>query len=217
MWEMPESVLRVFDDLAPGADVIELGCGTGAVTAWLARNGMRPVGVDFSRRQLETIELLQDEFRLSFPAVLANAEDVPYDRSSFDLVLSEYGPSVWCDPGRWLAEASRVLRRHGRLVFFTSGAMLITCTPASGDVAEERLARDYFNRHRLEFPGQDTVEFHLSHGNWVRALRDAGFILEDLIEVRPPVGAKPRLEFASVEWARRWPSEEVWIARKINS
>ena len=60
------------------------------------------------------------------------------------------------------------------------------------------------------------MEFHLTHGDWVRALRDVGFVLEDLIEVRPRAGAKPRLEFASLEWARRWPSEEIWIARKLD-
>ena len=35
--------------------------------------------------------------------------------ASFDLVVSEYGASVWCDPERWIAEAARLLRRGGRL------------------------------------------------------------------------------------------------------
>ena len=37
-----------------GRDSIELGCGTGYVSAWLARHGARPVGIDNSARQLET-------------------------------------------------------------------------------------------------------------------------------------------------------------------
>ncbi len=36
-----------------------------------------------------------------------------------------------------------------------------------------------------------------------------GFVLEDLVEVRPPYGAKPRFDFASLEWARRWPRAEI--------
>jgi hypothetical protein len=66
----------------------------------------------------------------------------------------------------------------------------------------------------VEFPGDDAVEFHLTHGQWIRLLRATGFLVENLIEVRPPRGAKSKFEFASVEWARRWPTEEIWIARK---
>lgn len=38
IWGIPESQLRVLPDLA-GKDVIELGCGTAYVSAWLARRG----------------------------------------------------------------------------------------------------------------------------------------------------------------------------------
>lgn len=216
LWRTPESDLRLLEELQTGADVIELGCGTAAASAWLARQGMRPVAVDFSRRQLETVERLQAEFGLHFPLIHANAEQVPFDDSSFDLAISEYGASLWCDPGRWLGEATRLLRPEGLLVFFTSGATLISCTPADGGPPGRSLVRDYFSRYRLEFPGEEAVEFHLTHGDWVRLLRESGFILEDLVELQPSEGAKPRLELCSLEWARRWASEEIWIARKVN-
>lgn len=216
LWGTRESELQLLGELQAGADVIELGSGTAATSAWLARRHVRPVAVDFSRRQLETVEQLQLEFGLQFPLIHANAEQVPFDYSSFDCVISEYGASVWCDPGRWLHEAHRLLRPEGLLIFFTTGALLMTCTPADGSAAETALVRDYFSRYRVEFPGADTVEFHLTHGDWVRALRDVGFVLEDLVEVRPPDGASPRLEFASLEWAQRWPSEEIWVARKLD-
>jgi hypothetical protein len=35
-----------------------------------------------------------------------------------------------------------------------------------------------------------------------------------LIEPRAPAGATTRYGFVSPEWARRWPSEEIWKARK---
>ncbi|WP_216843803.1 methyltransferase domain-containing protein [Phytoactinopolyspora alkaliphila] len=37
-----------------GKDVIELGCGTAYVSAWMARRGARPVGLDNSAEQLAT-------------------------------------------------------------------------------------------------------------------------------------------------------------------
>jgi SAM-dependent methyltransferase len=215
LWNTPESELQLFAMISRGADVIELGCGTASICAWLSRQGARPVGVDFSRRQLETADRLQSEFSLYFPLIHANAEQVPFDHSSFDCVISEYGSSIWCEPGRWLYEAQRLLRPEGVLIFFTSGAMAITCTPPNGGQAGTSLVRDYFSRYRLEFPEENTVEFHLTHGDWVRALREHGFVLEDLIEVRPPLDATPRLDFATLDWARRWPSEEIWVARKL--
>jgi len=51
---VPESQLAVLPEDADGIDSIELGCGTGYVSAWLARRGARPVGIDNSARQLET-------------------------------------------------------------------------------------------------------------------------------------------------------------------
>ena len=46
-------------------------------------------------------------------------------------------------------------------------------------------------------------------------LQRHGFVVEDLIEVQAPPGAHGRYEFVGADWARRWPSEEVWKARKI--
>ena len=48
-------------------------------------------------------------------------------------------------------------------------------------------------------------------GDW---LRDSGFEVTDMLELRPPEGATTRYEWMSLEWARQWPSEEVWKARR---
>jgi SAM-dependent methyltransferase len=215
LWNTPESKLQLLKDLETGADVIELGCGTAAISAWLARRGHRPIGVDIARGQLETADRLQREIGPSFPLICANAEEVGFDRQSFDVAISEYGVSLWCNPRRWLPEAYRLLRPGGQLIFLTNGAMLMACTPPDGSPAEEVLVRSYFSKYQVEFQGDDAVEFHLTHGHWVRLLRASGFVLENLIEVRPPMGAKARFGFVSLEWARRWPSEEIWVARKI--
>jgi hypothetical protein len=77
------------------------------------------------------------------------------------------------------------------------------------------LRRDYFDMHRFEWPDEDAVEFHLPHGEWVRLLRANGFEVLELIELRPPADAASRYPFVTLDWARRWPSEEVWKARKF--
>jgi SAM-dependent methyltransferase len=215
IWRIPESELHLVDGLAPGADVVELGCGTGSVSAGLARRGFRPVGVDIVRFQLETAARFEREFGLWFPLLRANAERLHYEAGSFDCVVSDYGASLWCDPRRWLPEAYRLLRPGGLLLFLTVSALLVTCTPEQGGRAGDRLERDYFSRYQLSFPGEDAaVEFHLTHGHWVSLLATTGFVLTDLIETRPPVNAQPHYAVASPQWAQRWPTEEIWAARK---
>jgi SAM-dependent methyltransferase len=214
IWNTPESQLGLLADAPAGGDVVELGCGAGALCAWLKRAGFHPVGVDFSPLQLRVAERLQVENEVSFSLIHANVEDIRFDGESFDMAISEYGASVWSDPRYWLREAHRLLRPDGRLIFFATGAMMTACTPEDGGAPGEQLVRDYFGSYRMEFGAENGVEFHPTHGDWIRLLSATGFVVEGLIELRPPKGAKARYEFVDLEWARRWPSEEIWIARK---
>ena len=49
--------------------------------------------------------------------------------------------------------------------------------------------------YRIEWPGHPGVEFHLSHGDWIRLLRRSDLEVEDLIELRPAAGASSRYPF----------------------
>ena len=77
IWDIPESSLRLLPDDLDGLDAIELGCGTGYISAWLARRGARPVGIDNSEAQLATARRLQAEHGIEFPLIHGNAETVP--------------------------------------------------------------------------------------------------------------------------------------------
>jgi SAM-dependent methyltransferase len=210
-----ESDVGVLPDDLSGKDAIELGCGTAYVSAWMARRSARVVGIDNSEAQLATARRLQREHGLEFPLLHGNAETVSYPDASFDFAISEYGVSLWADPERWVPEASRLLRPGGRLVFLTNSFLLTLCVPAEdGVAATDRLLRPAFGMYRVEWPGDPGVEFHLSHGDWIRLLRRSGFEVEDLVEIRPPAEASTRYPFVTLEWARQWPCEEVWKARK---
>lgn len=213
---VPESRLHLLPVDLAGKDVVELGCGTGYVSAWLARRGARPVGVDLSENQLATAGRLQREFGPRFPLVQGSAEAVPLGDGRFDLAISEYGASIWCDPYRWIPEAARLLRPGGELIFLVNANLFMLCVPdleVEGP-AGDRLVRDYFGMYRFDWEDTDEVEFHLGYGDWIRLLRATGFDVIDLIEVQPPEGATTRFQLVTSEWARRWPCEEVWKARK---
>jgi SAM-dependent methyltransferase len=197
-----------------GLDVVELGCGTAYFSAWFARRGARPVGVDLTPAQLETARRMQAEHGLEFPLVEASAEDVPLPDASFDLAFSEYGASIWCDPYRWVPEAARLLRPGGRLIFLANSILSILCSPDTGRI-EERLLRPYRGMHRFEWPAEDEgIDFHLGWGDMLRLLRANRFELEDYLEVYAPERATSRYPWANDEWATKWPVEEIWKARK---
>ena len=101
IWGVPESELGLLPDDLAGLDAIEIGCGTGYVSAWLARRGARPVALDNSSRQLATAQQLQHEFDIPFPLVHGDGERLPFRDGSFDYAVSEYGAAIWCDPYRW--------------------------------------------------------------------------------------------------------------------
>jgi SAM-dependent methyltransferase len=214
VWGIPESELHMLDRVA-GLDAIELGCGTGYVSAWLARRGARPLAIDNSPGQLETARRLQAEHGLEFPLLLGNAETIPLPDGSFDFAISEYGAATWADPYLWIPEAARLLRPGGRLVFLIGAYLEILCEQElDGVPIGDRLLRPQFRSHRFEWPDDESVEFHLAHGQMIRLLHSSGFEIEDLIEVQAPAGATTRLKYLTAEWARQWPSEEVWKARK---
>ncbi|HSV66392.1 MAG TPA: class I SAM-dependent methyltransferase [Mycobacteriales bacterium] len=212
IWGVPQSELPFLPDDVAGLDTIELGCGTAYISAWLARRGARPVGIDNSARQLATARMLQAEHGLEFPLIHGNAERVPYPDGSFDLAVSEYGAAIWCDPYRWVPEAARLLRPGGRLVFLCNSALAMMCMPDEGP-AVDRLVRPQEEIRRLAWPGEG-IDFHLGHGEWTRLLRECGFVVDELIEVFAPATTMRTPEYLTFEWARRWPAEDVWLATR---
>lgn len=145
IWRIPEADAGVLPDDLDGCESIELGCGTGYVSAWLARRGARPAGLDNSAAQLATAREFQNRFGLRYPLVHADAEHAPFAGARFDLAI------------------------------------------------------------------------HLPHGEMIRLLRRCGLDVEDLVELRPGPDATTRYPFVTLDWARRWPGEEVWKARKLST
>jgi ubiquinone/menaquinone biosynthesis C-methylase UbiE len=213
VFNIPERQIGVLGDVA-GLDVIELGCGTAYFSAWLARRGARPTGVDVTPAQLRTARECQRQFGITFSLIEADAGDVPLPSQSFDLAISECGASLWCDPTRWVPEAARLLRPGGRLVFHTVSVLATLCRPEGPGPAVTELLHPQRKVARINSAGGG-VEFHPGHGEWITILRTAGFTVEALYELYAPPGASnhPYYNLATAAWGQQWPAEEIWSAR----
>jgi len=206
--------------VAPGIDALEDGCGTGYVSAWMARRGARVTGIDNSAAQLATASRLASEHRIALTLVHGNAETVPCPDRSFDFAISEYGAAIWCDPYVWIPEAHRLLRPGGALVFLGNSTLASLCMPADGSLpVSERLEREYFSMHRFDWthalddPGG--IEFNLPISAWFRLFRETGFAVEDFLELQAPTPGAAMNSYVTADWAHRYPAEQVWKLRRL--
>jgi SAM-dependent methyltransferase len=214
MWQLPESELQILGDVA-GKDVLEYGCGAAQWSILLALAGARPVGLDNSGRQLEHARELMVEAAVEFPLVHASAGEAPFADESFDVVFCDHGAMTFADPYSTVPEVARILRVGGLFAFSHSTPLSLLCFDDQTDTMVEELKRDLFGLHRLEWPGDEPVEFNLPTGEWIELFRANGFVVEDLLEVQPPAGAPSTYRSASeTEWARRWPMEQIWRLRR---
>lgn len=216
-WDKPETDLKVLPDLK-GLDVIELGCGTAYFGAWLKKHGARRVvGIDVTPAQLATAKELNRDFKLGLDFIEANAENVPLPDATFDLAVSEYGASLWCDPYKWIPEAARLLRRGGELVFLRNSTLVMLCSPDDANVGR-RLVSPQKGMLRYDWIDEDgpTTMFHISVSDMFKLMHDLGFEVIDFRELFAPDDAEdhPYYSWVPADWATRWPAEEIWRARK---
>jgi len=214
-WGVPEADLGLLPASMHGLEAIELGCGTGYVSAWMWRRGARVVGLDVSENQLDTARRLAEEHGAPIEFIHADAESVPLADGSFDFAISEFGAALWCEPRAWLAEAHRLLRPGGRLVFLSSTPLVALCSAEDGSFPVGReLVRPYFGMYRLDWTDVDIepggVEFVPTVAEWFRVFADTGFTVDDYLEVQAPADADGVPFVVAAEWAKAWPSEHIW-------
>jgi len=181
---LEEPVVRAALGDVRGQAVLDLGCGTGRHTLWLAAAGAVVTGVDFSDGMLA--EARQKPGAEHVRLVVHDLhEPLPFEEGSFDVVVSGLVLEHLRELGPFFTEARRVLRRGGRAVFsamhpamFLRGSQAAFTDPASGEKVR---------------PGSHPHTV----GDFVMAAVRAGFSLEDVTEHAPDAafGAEyPRAE-----------------------
>ena len=214
VWQIPERELRILGEVT-GRDVLELGCGAAQWSIALAKMQARPIGLDLSLRQLEHAARLMEAAGVNVPLIHGSAEAVPLPDASLDVIFCDHGAMVFADPYATVPETARLLRDGGLLAFSMHTPIAEAAWPAGSDGPVERLTNSYFGMHRVDLGEADHAEFQLPYGEWIRLFRRNGFVVEDLVELRPAPGATSTYyDDAARQWARRWPLEHVWKVRR---
>lgn len=211
VWSVQEAEIAALGEFEEKC-MLELGCGAAQWSTAVAAAGGHVVGFDLSERQLAHAVPRVEAGGLWVPLVQGSAEELPFVAESFDIVFCDHGATSFSDPYRTIPEAARVLKPGGLLAFNITSPLRDLCEEDARGRPGAKLSREYFGLGRLS--GEE-VCFQLPYGRWLALFRDTGFEVLDLIELRPPEGAVTTYEdFTTLDWSRRWPSENLWRLRK---
>lgn len=209
-YRVPESELQVLGNLAR-RDVLELGCGAAQWSVALAAQGVPIVALDVSHRQLAHGRASATEL----PLVQASGEQLPFSDASFDVVFCDHGALSFCDPEISVPECARVLRVGGLLAFCCTHPLLYLTWDDEREQQTRKLQIDYADLGRMPL-AEGTIDWVLPAGDWIRVLRRNGFGVEDVVELCASADASTTYgDFAPPKWARRWPAEWIWSARRV--
>jgi ubiquinone/menaquinone biosynthesis C-methylase UbiE len=174
-------------DPEAGESVVDVGAGTGLLTLALARRGLRVWAIDISSAMCDYLRVKAASGGLeSVEAVVSSAVSLPLVDECADLVVSNYCLHHLSDTDkrRALAEAHRVLRPGGRLVF---GDMMfgLSLTGARDRRVVQQKVRALLAKGPAGMLRLASNSLRVLTGRWERparaawwcdALRDAGFI-----------------------------------------
>ncbi len=214
-FRIPESDLGILPDLA-GLDVLELGCGGAQASLAFTGAAATSTGLDLSIGQLRHARRNVARAGRRVPLACASAVATPFRDASFDVVFCDHGAMSFCDPHATIPEVARILRPDGLLAFSISTLLHDSCFPPDDPdaVISTTLHQPMFRTGGYDW-GDGTIDFQLLHAEWIHGFRAHGFAIEDLVALRPPADAATGYDgFADLDWARRWPAEEIWKVRK---
>lgn len=217
-WGNPDDGLGLLPDDMTGMDAVELGCGTGYVSGWMARRGAQVTAIDVSSAQLATARALAKQHGADITFIEGNAEQTGLPDAAFDFAISEYGAAIWCPPEAWLSEAWRLLRPGGRLVFLGNHPLSLICSPLDGAPCDRTLHRPYrgmwgadWTKVEIEPSG---ICFNLTMADWMGLFTRLGFAVTGYQEIYAPDWATDTRAAIPADWAKSYPVEQVWHLSK---
>jgi SAM-dependent methyltransferase len=102
--------------LPPGARVLDVATGAGALLVSALRDGADAIGIDFSPGMVEIAQQRAAEIAAGDRALVMDGQNLDFPADSFDAAFSIFGVFMFPDPAAGFAEMARVLRPNGLAV-----------------------------------------------------------------------------------------------------
>ncbi len=179
----PEDLRRMTDaaQLTGRERVLDLGTGTAHAALAFAPQVAEVVGLDLTQDMLrQGAKLARERGIENLELKLGNAEAIPFDDESFDLVVARQCPHHFADVALAVSEASRVLRVGGHLLILDSISLpnpkLDTFMNSVEILRDPSHVRNYnmaewrrfFEAANLEVNLQEDWLLRLEFGDWIR-------------------------------------------------
>jgi ubiquinone/menaquinone biosynthesis C-methylase UbiE len=161
-------VAEALSGLAPtaGGRALDVATGGGHTALRAARMGWRVTAGDLSARMLENARKLLADEGFELETRLFAAEEMPFPDGSFELVTVRSAPHHFSSPGKFVAEAARVLSPGGHL-------LLIDGSVPDGDPETGEWL------HQLEKWRDPSHGRFLSRASWEALVRERGLAIEE--------------------------------------
>ena len=167
--------------------VLELGCGSGAGSVAMARQGARAIGVDFSHEHLLAARRLSERAGVKLELHEGDLGDLAFARAdTVDLVFSVYALNLVEDINRVFRQVHRVLKPECALVFSVPHPAYDMIV--DDDVEEPLLVRrSYFDQSRIDLDTDKPPYFRYHHtiSDLFTGLSRANFRVDTILEPEP--------------------------------
>ncbi len=210
-----ESRLHLLPPLKPGMRALELGCGGGQNSVWLAKQGVVCDAFDISTEQLKHAWALARREGVTISFAQGALDNWPESfKGPYDLIHSSHAMEFADNPASVIAHVAQTLSPGGTLVISTVHPLYNGDWVEGFDEDGETecmglFLRNYFNPPddiRRKNGRVEVISRAYPVSSWFRWMRDAGLevvAIEEPAELDEtlPDGTKAKPPYTNVDWA----------------
>lgn len=200
-----EKELQLLPPLKPGMTSLELGCGEGQNSRWLARQGLNCIAIDISEGQLTYARSDAEAEGLSIDFRCSSIEAFDPADAQFDLITSSHAFEFVANPFEEVCRIATWLKPGGTLMISTVHPVYngewVAADEEDGSETWGRLLVNYFKpiddvREQPDGQGEPVLSRAYPVSAWFNAFRKAGLVVDRIEE--PPASEMPA--YASDDW-----------------